>query len=129
MKRSALLILLLTAVVSCGPKGTGKPAAPASRDFPMVDVPTMFSDPGERMEYAAGRFWDAFLDTASLHPSDSTLINGVAAGTVESMMANYIALLQPLPLEKGRAAVRRFALRLESFGKKYPEATVWTWSG
>ena len=117
------LILLLALALSCG----GRKAAetPRLREFPVVGVPSMYAEPAERAEYAAGRFWDAFLDTGVLHYSDSAVLNGVPLKEVEGMMPGYVSLLLELPPGKAVAAVSRFSGLLESFGKKYPDASVY----
>lgn len=117
------LILLFALALSCG----GRKAAetPRLREFPVVGVPSMYAEPAERAEYAAGRFWDAFLDTSVLHYSDSAVLNGVPLKEVEGMMPGYVSLLLNLPPGKAVAAVSRFSVLLESFGKKYPDASVY----
>ena len=66
-----LTVFLLAVLCACGPR-SGKPAsdAPARRDFPQVEVPSMYTDPLERAGYAAGHFWDRFTDTTTVYACD-----------------------------------------------------------
>ena len=92
--RKYLIIIASVLLCACGPRG-GKPAsdAPARRDFPQVEVPSMYTDPQERAAYAAGHFWDRFADTAKVYACDSATVNGVPLAAVESQMGLFATLL------------------------------------
>ena len=63
--RKYLILFSFALLCACGPRGgKGVSDAPARREFPAVDVPSMYSDPQVRVGYAAGHFWDRFTDTA-----------------------------------------------------------------
>ena len=98
--RKYLIIISSVLLCACGPRG-GKPAsdAPARRDFPQVEVPSMYTDPQERAAYAAGHFWDRFADTAKVYVCDSATVNGVPLAAVESQMGLFATLLGDLPAD------------------------------
>lgn len=80
MRRFASLILVCALVASCfGRKPVPpSPAAPALKDFPMVTVPGVITDPSERAAWLAEHFWEAFekasdLDSASFEQAVGTL--------------------------------------------------------
>ena len=85
--RNTLILIVLSLLCSCGPRG-GKASsdAPARREFPPVEVPSMYSDPTERTVYAAQHFWDRFTDTSRVYACDSLTVNGVPMDNVESQM-------------------------------------------
>ena len=116
------LVFLLCA---CGPRG-GKSVsdAPARRDFPAVEIPSMYTDPLERAGYAAGRFWDRFTDTAKVYLCDSATVNGVPMEALESQMGLFASLLGELPPSAGEKAVVRLYDRADAFERKYPESNV-----
>ena len=62
--RKYLILFSFAILCACGPRG-GKAAADASarREFPAVEVPSMYTDRQERAAFAAGHFWDRFTDT------------------------------------------------------------------
>ncbi|MDR1456055.1 MAG: DUF5106 domain-containing protein [Tannerella sp.] len=78
----AAWILGLTILSGCA----GKSREPAKRTFPMVTVPTVYTDPAARAEYLAMHYWDLFnfADTAGV---------GSAAGVTEQALANYLSIL------------------------------------
>ena len=110
---------------ACGLRG-GKSVsdAPALRDFPAVEVPSMYTDPLERGGYAAGHFWDRFTDTAKVFACDSSTVNGVPLADVESQMGLFATLLGDLPPGVGEKAVIRLYDRAEAFERKYPESNT-----
>ena len=72
-------------------------------------VPTMITDRTEAAEYLVAHFWNAFLEGDYL--CDSTHVNGVSSGEVESAFVKYVTLLE-------NNCTREFALRkmTEFFG-------------
>jgi hypothetical protein len=123
--RHSLLIVSLFLLCACGPRG-GKPVSkePATREFPQVEVPTMYTDPLERAVYAATHFWDRFTDTAKVYACDSVMVNGVPMGALESQMGLFASLAGQLPLDAGGKAVARLYDRAEAFERKYPDSNV-----
>ena len=122
MHKTSIFCLLLL-LCACGPRG-GKDVKPARRDFPQVEVPSMYTDPSERTAWIAGHLWDRFTDTTSVYACDSTLVNGVPMEAVESQMGLFATLLGQLSLDEGGKAVVRLYDRAEAFERKYPDSNV-----
>lgn len=121
--RNYLLLIGMALLCACGPRG-GKPASVPVRDFPQVDVPSMYSEEAERLGYVVLHFWDRFTDTARVYACDSTVVNGVRADALESQVGLYATLLDQVPLEEGVRSVSRLFDRVEAFERKYPESNV-----
>lgn len=99
-----LCALALLLAVSCGGrKKAVTPAAVRDRAFPMVNVPTAYSEPDERIEYVVFHFWDDFF--AGVGRTDSARVIGVPKGEVEQALANYIAVLNEAPLNVAQKGV------------------------
>ena len=106
MGRHIVVALALLLAVSCG--GRKKAAVPVvqqDRAFPQTTVPTAYTEPAERLEYLASHYWDGFFDGAGR--TDSARVIGVPKGEVEQAMANYIAVLNELPLPQAQNSVSR----------------------
>ncbi len=112
MKRLTLLIAVL-ALAGCGGRPS-EPSAPETVAFPMVKVPGMYTDPGERLEYAVNHYWDAFTDTSRSYVCDSALVSGVPVLEVEQQVGNYTSLLGMAPLKTAQKAVSRAFGQLEA---------------
>jgi Uncharacterized protein SCO1/SenC/PrrC, involved in biogenesis of respiratory and photosynthetic systems len=123
--RKSLLFLSFCLLCACGPRG-GKAVsdAPARREFPQVEIPSMYTEPTERTSYALNHFWDHFTDTSRVYACDSLTVNGVAMEALDSQMGLFTTLLQQMPLEEAGKAVVRLYDRAESFERKYPESNV-----
>ena len=110
---------------ACGSRsGKSVSDAPARRDFPQVEIPSMYTDMPERNAYAVNHLWDRFTDTSRVYACDSTTVNGVPLEAVESQMGLFATLLKQVPLEEGGKAVSRLFDRVEAFERKYPESNV-----
>ena len=123
--RKYLIFLSLSLLCACGPRG-GKPTSdtPARREFPQVEIPSMYTEPQEQTSYAVNHFWDRFTDTTRVYACDSLTVNGVAMDALESQMGLFTTLLMQMPLEAGGQAVARLYDRAEAFERKYPESNV-----
>ena len=84
----------------------------------------MYSDPQERVGYAAGHFWDRFTDTAKVYVCDSVTVNGVPVAEVESQMGLFTTLLGELPKDAAAQAVTRLFDRVDAFERKFPDSNV-----
>ena len=123
--RKYLILFSFAFLCACGPRGgKGVTEAPARRDFPSVDVPTMYADPQERANFAASHFWDRFTDPEKAYASDSVTVNGVPVAVVEAQMGLFTSLLCELPEESASQAVIRLYDRADAFERKYPESNV-----
>lgn len=97
---SALLLLGACA----GHRGQTQEPALKTRNFPMVEVPSMLEQE-DAIAFAVDHFWDKFFSTSEGWSSDSTTVLGVPKSTVEQMMANYIGSLDMVPLAQAKASV------------------------
>jgi len=122
-KLSGLIVLFF--LCACGPRG-GKTVspAPADREFPQVEIPSMYTEREERGTWAASHFWDRFTDTARVYACDSLTVNGVPLDEVEAQMGLFTTLLGQVSLEDGGKAVAAFYDRIDAFERKYPESNV-----
>lgn len=68
-------------------------------------------DNAQRLDYLCEYYWDAFMDTSSVYPSDSTMLSGVAMVDVEQAIANYQLLVGNMELSRAEECVRRMALK------------------
>ena len=59
----------------------------------MVKIPSMYTDPYDRVVYVTEHYWDTFLSTDSSWPCDSLTINGVSSDSVEEHFATFSELL------------------------------------
>lgn len=101
MSRHIVFAFALLLAVSCG--GRKKAVAPVvqqDRTFPQPTVPTAYTEPAERLEYLADHYWDGFFDGAGR--TDSARVIGVPKGEVEQALANYIAVLNEMPLPQAQ---------------------------
>lgn len=102
--------------LGCGNGSAGKTAsAPSTRAFPQVQIPAMYNDPQERLDYACAHYWDSFLSTATSYACDSTVINGVPAEELESSFSTYVSLLEGNSIETARRSAESLFNKLEAF--------------
>lgn len=113
------LALMVFLVPACrGGKKAPSPEEGFPRTFPEPEIPSVFGTPSERVEYVATHFWDSFLDTADIYPSDTSMVNGVSNEEVESALAVYVRILKDgLSLDSGKKAVSGFFGKMETFAK------------
>ena len=83
------MFLALGAVLAACGSREGKPSSEAvSHRFPDITVPSVYSDPDERMDYVLNRYWDGLAE-ASIEE-------------VEPALATYIAMLDNVPMRKAQ---------------------------
>lgn len=123
MKRFGLILLTLLAL-SCGPRGGKKEQQPQARPFPMAEVPSMITDPQERLVWVSAHFWDRFTDTSAFHAGDSTMINGVITEDVEKQMGVFATLLRSIELPVGEKAMTSLYERIETFQLAHPDGNM-----
>ena len=116
MKRILLISLLLSgALLLAGCRGGGKPQTPVAaplRDFPVPEIPSVYSDPAEQREWLLDHFWDAFLAGDGL--CDTSAVLGVRRSDVEGQMAAYAQVLEMLPLPEAQKKMRHFFSQVEA---------------
>ena len=111
-------LIMLAVLSSCGQRTSqGSVDKQQTREFPMVTPPAMMQDTGEIIEYMATHYWDAFLSgpqkSDKIFLCDSLHVSGVLKGDLEQGFANYIYILENMPIKKAQKAVRQFAGRIE----------------
>ena len=84
------LVVLMTVVVSCGPR---KAEQFKALPFPDVIPPAMMEEAQDRVEYMAVNTWNRLLSPDRDYPSDSLLVSGVSKADVEQKFANWIQIL------------------------------------
>ena len=125
MRKLVSGILAAILLIGCGEGKKSKAPTPhATRDFPLVEVPVMLTEPQERIEWMAAHMWDKFTDTGKLCASDSLTVNGVPLKDLESQMGMFTTLLQELPLVTGKNVVGAFYNKLEAFQEAFPESNM-----
>lgn len=111
MKKVLLtLVCCATLLAACGPR---KSAAPARqiRQFPHVEVPSVLTEPSEKLEYMFDRYWDGFF--AGGGTTDTGAVLGVPRPEVETAVATYLTLMDNMPMEKAQAGIRSIFSRIE----------------
>ena len=123
--RNYFILSVLFLACACGSRG-GKTVsdAPARREFPQVEIPSMYSDQAERIGYVVGHFWDKFTDTSRVYACDSLTVNGVSTETVESQMGLFTTLLDQVSLPEATGAVAHLYDRIDAFARKYPDSNM-----
>lgn len=98
MNRHIAAACLCAAVISCGGP---KPGKTVSREFPVVQVPAMMDD-ASKVEYLSYHYWDNLLDAETLVDCDTSAVSAVSIANIEQAFANYVFILEQLPLDKGQ---------------------------
>ena len=110
-----LALVLLVSLCACVQRGTQQKSVPVKRSFPTVSLPAMVQDPQEAAEYMAMHYWDAFLKPQDKeYVSDSLYVSGVSVADLEQALANYIYILNVLPLKTAQKAVSQWAAKVQS---------------
>ena len=126
MRRRLVIGFLLVLALSCGqPKKQAAPA-PATREFPMAEIPMMITQPDQRAEWLAQHFWDPFTQTEKLYFCDSVTVNGVPADKLEQQVGLFASILQQIPIAAGQEAMKAAFGRLEAFQKAQPEGNAFS---
>lgn len=108
---AAALVLL----AGCGAHGGASPAdAPDTRAFPVVQVPSIYTDAPSRQAYMVEHYWDRFLSASATYHCDSLTINGVPEDAVEEQFATFAALLGEAPIDVARAGSAALFRKVEA---------------
>ncbi len=119
--RIIAMLAVTMAAVSCGQR---KDSTSLPRPFPQVQVPAMVTDREEAASYLAEHYWDEFTDTSVLYPCDSQLVNGVRKTDLEQMYANWLAILDMVPLEEAAGYAGRLFRQISSVESRDTSSTV-----
>lgn len=117
---------MLVLVLGCGQPKKKTPSAPATRDFPMVEIPMMITEPAQRAEWLARHFWEPFTLPEKLYFCDSVTVNGVPAEKLEQQVGLFASILQQITIPAGQEAMKAAFGRLEAFQKAQPEGNTFS---
>lgn len=104
------IVLAFCMAVACGQGGE---TPRTIRKFPSVTPPAMMQDQQEILGFMTQHFWDAFMKPVEGTRCDSLYIAGVEKGELEQNLANYIYLLDMIPMQQARRAVAALADKAE----------------
>lgn len=117
-KTAYILILAVLALFSaCGGQGGKKGNAEAplkTRKFPDVTPPSMLQEQKEIVEYMSMHYWDGIAGVSEGYLCDSLHMSGIAIGDVEQALANYLYILDMMPLNEARKGIRDLAEKAEA---------------
>ena len=124
--RLALWLAAAALAAGCGLRsGRGAGAAADSvRDFPPVQVPSVYTGTAERGRYAAEHFWDRFFSGASGMRCDSVTVCGVPKDKFEGAFSSYMVLLQTQDAGSGRNIVGELFRKVEAAMEEDPASNV-----
>ena len=111
---AAALCMAILSVAGCGERVEEA----QTRAFPMVEIPGVVTDPGERALFLAEHFWDDFMDTSKTYACDSSTVNGVTRPDLEQAFADYAGILGMTGLAQAEASVARLYRLAETFERK-----------
>ena len=117
---------LLVLALACGQPGQQAKKAPATRVFPVAEIPVMITEPPRRAEWLVQHFWDPFTQADKLYPCDSVTVNGVPVEELEKQVGLFATLLPQLSIPTGQEAMKAAFGRLEAFQKAQPEGNVFS---
>lgn len=116
MKKIAILTLVALCMVSCGNnKGRNRADSVQPAGFPYPEIPSMIQDTQERQEYAATHFWKRYFAELQQYGDDSA---------VEDAYANYLSILNSVPVEVALRAQDSLLEMAESAQMAEPDAKV-----
>lgn len=101
MDRKLIFICLMAGLLSfaCNNSKQKRDATEGiTRDFPMVQIPRMITEPSERVDYAIDHIWDGFIDTSKKWLCDSSYLYGVKKSDVGVQAGMYATLLNSATL-------------------------------
>ena len=117
---------MLVLALGCGRPKKQTPSAPATRDFPMAEIPMMITQPDQRAEWLAQHFWEPFTQPEKLYFCDSVTVNGVPAEKLEQQVGLFATILQQITIPAGQEAMKAAFGRLEAFQKAQPEGNTFS---
>lgn len=100
---TVILAAFMLALVSCSPRAGKTAEENPYRDFPSCQAPSVYTERAEILDYMCSHFWDKYL--AGDGPTDSLAILGVLRPDVEQSLANYIGMLDMIPMDKAQKSL------------------------
>lgn len=110
---------MVATMAGCGARGVASSgaAAPATRSFPVIQVPSIYTDALSRQAYMAEHYFDQFLSTSRTYFCDSATVNGVTADELEEHFATFAAILEAAPIDVARKGSAALFRKVETFQK------------
>lgn len=104
MKRILFILAAAAALCACGGR-TKAPVqeGPVYRQLKPVQIPAIYSGPEEKVDYLMSHYWDSFLGGEGV--TDSVAILGVLKDEVEKKLADFIGMLDYVPMPRAQKAV------------------------
>ncbi len=103
---------------------TSDEAVLRTRTFPTPQPPSVYDETQERVTWLQMHYWDSFLSTTELWPSDSTTVNGVPEDKFEESFATFVYLTEMTDIPAGRKALDRLFTLTETYQKADSSSTV-----
>lgn len=117
MKRIMAIIAAAALVAAgCG-QGKGKAPAPSAepvREFPVIQIPGMYTDPAEREAYAVQHYWDRFFSGAEGFLCDSSTVCGVPRDVLEGHFSTFAAIINNASADVGRKGMETLFSKAEA---------------
>lgn len=102
-----LTILCIIFLISCNAKQQHSTSStPDKKVFPMIEIPSIITEPAQRAEYMARHYWDKF------DFSDTTYIS--LPEITEQALANYINILTIIPAGQANSAIKGMMAKAEA---------------
>ncbi|MBO4922761.1 MAG: DUF5106 domain-containing protein [Bacteroidales bacterium] len=113
-----LLILAAAAALAagCGPRqgrASGTASAPV-RDFPVSQIPAMYTEAADRQAYATDHYWDRFFSGGEGFRCDSLTVMGVSRDKLEDHFSTYVAILEAQDVQAGRRGIGSLFSKVEA---------------
>lgn len=123
-KSKILALLLVLMLPACRHRGSEGSEISYTRGFPKAVLPAMIQDSQEAAEWLALHFWDGFFCKAGEYGCDSSHVEGVSKDELEQQMANYIYILDNLPMSSAIKAMTDLSNRIEQCEEADTSSTV-----
>ena len=120
-KLKILALLLVLMLPACRHRGS---EISYTRGFPKAVLPAMIQDSQEAAEWLALHFWDGFFGKAGEYGCDSSHVAGVSKNELAQQMANYIYILDNLPMSSAINAMTDLSNRIEKCEEADTSSTV-----
>lgn len=116
--RLRLLVLAAAAVLAagCGPRqgrASDAGAAPV-RDFPMIQIPAMYTEAADRQAYATEHYWDRFFSGGEGYRCDSLTVLGVSRDRLEDNFSTYVSILENQDVRSGSKGMEMLFSKVEA---------------
>jgi len=128
IRKLIFCLLALSVLQSCAETEKGKAVGQQRdrRDFPVLQIPAMYTSDEEREKYAVEHYWDRFFNTDQLYPNDSTTLNGVAIEEVEQQYATFLTIISNVDIGQAYKGIDKLFSKLEAMQEADTSSTVFS---